>query len=482
MADRIARLVIVTALLCLAVTGSLADPAAEDVGARGWWPQFRGPHARGVADDAPLPDSWNAESGEGVAWKTAIPGLGHSSPVIWGDRLFVTTAISETDKAGIRTGAYGDIDPVKDDSTHRFVVYCLDRNTGEILWSKTAVETKPKVKRHTKSTHANPSAATDGKHLVVSFGSEGLYAYDLDGRLLWKKDLGVLDSGFYRVPDAQWGFASSPVIHAGRVIVQADVQKGSVLAAFDVETGTELWRTAREDVPTWSTPTVHDDGERAQVIVNGHRQIGGYDLATGKRLWFTYGEGDIPIPTPYVVDDRIFLTSAHGPGSPIQVLRTDANGEIVPDMDGRHPSIVWRQRRGGSYMPTTVVYDGLLYVCRDNGGLSVFDPETGELRYQTRLGTGSTSIVASGVAGDGKVYFTDEEGVTHIIAAGPKPGPVKTGVLGEVVLASPAIADGTLYFRTRDHVVAIRKPIAASDDGPAGDDDAGPTPEAPEQP
>jgi outer membrane protein assembly factor BamB len=413
------------------------------------WPQFRGEGARGVADGARLPVHWDGESGDGILWRTLIPGLGHSSPVIWGDRLFLTTAVSARDDAGIRTGLYGDISPVQDDSVHRFEIYCLDRRDGQVLWTRTATETTPQVKRHLKSTHANPTVATDGENVVAFFGSEGLYVYDLDGTLKWKKDLGHLDSGFFQVPDAQWGFGSSPVLDSGRIIIQADVQKGSFLAAFAADDGAELWRVSRGDVPTWSTPTVHDDGQRKQVIVNGYRHIGGYDFDTGAELWRMAGTGDIPTPTPFVVGGLIYLTSAHGGGSPIYVIPTDASGTLQPDQ------LAWSQERGGSYMPTTIVYDGLHYVGRDNGVVSVFDARTGDKHVETRLGGGSFSFVASSVAGDGKVYLNSEDGVTFVLAAGKELEVLAQNDIGGRVLASPAIADGTLYFRTLNELVAI---------------------------
>lgn len=449
MLQRIAvRAILAAIALGLAHAGD-ADPSAAR------WPQFRGPGATGIADGSPLPSHWDADDGRGIRWTTEIPGLAHSSPVVWGDRLLITTAVSPDDKAGIRTGLYGDIEPVEDASSHRFEVWCLDRNTGDVLWKRLAYEGPPKVKRHTKSTHANPTPAVDGKHVVASFGSEGLYAYDFDGELLWKKDLGVLDAGFFRVPDAQWGYASSPVIHDGRVVVLADVQKGSFLAAFDVRDGKEIWRTERDDVPTWGTPTVHDDGSRVQVIVNGYRHLGGYDLRTGKELWRMASTGDIPIPTPYVAGDRIHVTSAHGPGSPILAIRVGAEGELVLDDSGKHRWVAWSHPRGGSYMPTTIVYRGILYVCRDNGALTTYDAATGERIYQERIGSGSAGFVASVVAGDGKVYFTDEDGATTVVRAGRTFERLAVNDIGGVVLATPAIADGTLYFRTRDRIVAV---------------------------
>ena len=190
------------------------------------------------------------------------------------------------------------IDSVDDDSVHRFKVYALDKRSGEILWERTAYEGVPKIKRHTKASHANSTPATDGKHVVAFFGSEGLYVYDIEGNLKWKRDLGVLDAGFFRVPEAQWEFGSSPIIHDGAVIVQCDVQEGSFLAALDLRDGSVMWKVDRRDVPTWSTPTVVETEGRKQVVVNGWKHIGSYDFRTGEELWRMAGLGDIPVPTP----------------------------------------------------------------------------------------------------------------------------------------------------------------------------------------
>jgi outer membrane protein assembly factor BamB len=420
------------------------------------WPQFRGSGARGTAEGLALPDTWSVADGTNIAWKTAIPGLGHSSPVVWGDAVFVTTSISGKEDPYLKVGLYGNIDPVEDDTSHKFLVYRIDRESGKIVWERTAYEGVPRIQRHQKSSHANSTPATDGQHVIALFGSEGLYAYDMDGKLLWKKDLGVLDSGFFQVPTAQWGFGSSPIIHEGRVIVQADVQKGSFLAAFDVKTGKELWRTERDDVPTWSTPTVHVDGTRKQVLVNGFKHIGGYDLDTGKELWRMRGTGDIPIPTPYVVNDLVFLTSAHGPGSPIYAVRTSASGDVsLAEGKKSNENVAWSHPRGGSYMPTTLVYDDQLYVLRDNGVLGAYDIATGERRYEQRLGDGSGGFTASVVAGDGKIYFTAELGQVYVVKPGAKFELVATNEMDEICMATPAIADGTIFYRTRGHVVAI---------------------------
>ena len=350
------------ALLIVAVLGFAADAN---------WPQFRGPAAAGVGTGSP-PLEWNGESGKNVLWKAPIPGLGHSSPVIWGDKIFVTSAVPASGDATLKVGLYGNIEPVEGEGPQSFVVYCVDRKSGKLLWQQTAATGQPKIKRHPKATHANPTPATDGKRLIVSFGSEGLFAYDLNGKLLWKKDFGLLDSGFYMVPTAQWGFASSPVIHEGKVIVQADVQKNSFLTALDAATGKELWRTARADVPTWGSPAIAPytaSGRKGQqVVVNGWKHMGGYEFETGKELWKLSGGGDIPVPTPVMADGLIILTNAHGAERPIYAIRTDAAGELA---EGK-PGVAWLQKRAGNYMQTPLLQGGLGYFCMDTGVLTVY--------------------------------------------------------------------------------------------------------------
>ncbi len=431
---------------------------AQGQGSADNWPSFRGAGARGIAEGHRTPTEWDVETGQNVLWRTPIPGLGHSSPILWGDRVYVTTAVSGRDNPELKVGLYGDIAPVQDDSVHRWKVYCLDRKSGRVRWDRTAHAGAPKVKRHTKATHANSTMATDGKHVVAFFGSEGLYCYDPEGKLLWKRDFGVLDSGYFAVPAAQWGFASSPVIWKDRVIVQCDVQKGSFLAALDLKSGRELWRTDRRDVPTWSTPTVHEASGRAQVIVNGWKHIGGYDAGNGAELWKLVGGGDIPVPTPVVAHGLIFITNAHGRMAPIYAVRTNAEGEIsLKEGETANAHIPWSTHRDGAYMQTPLVYGDYLYVCRDNGVLSCYEARTGKRLYQERLGpAGRTGYTASGVAADGKLYYTSEDGDVFIIQAGPEFKKLGTHTLGETCLATPAISRGTLFFRTRGHLLAIR--------------------------
>jgi outer membrane protein assembly factor BamB len=421
------------------------------------WPQFRGIKASGIAEGHPTPMTWDIKSGQGIAWKTEVPGLGLSSPIVWGDLVCLTTSISGLKDAGLKVGLYGDIQSVQDDTGHEWRVGCVDKRSGTLQWQQTAHKGSPKVKRHTKSTHANSTLATDGERLIAFFGSEGLYAYDLKGKLLWNKDLGVLDAGFFMVPDAQWETGSSPVIHDNVVIVQADVQKSSFLAAFDARTGAELWRTARTDVPTWGTPTVHTVNGRTQIVVNGWRHIGAYDFKTGAEIWKLKGGGDIPVPTPVVHDGLIYITNAHGRMAPVYAIRETATGDVtLAEGATRNEGIAWSTPRDGGYMCTPLVYRGLVYIVKYNGVLNVYDAKTGENRFQVRLAGGTSAFTSSPVAADGKVYFASEEGHVFVLKAGPVHELLAEQDMGESVLATPAISEGMLLYRTERHLMAIR--------------------------
>ncbi len=420
------------------------------------WPTFRGPNASGIAEGFATPTRWNAPAGENVKWKTPIPGLAHSSPVIWGNQLFITTAISGQTNPNLRVGLYGDIKSVEDDTSHKWMVYCLDKRTGKILWEQVAYTGVPKIKRHPKATHASSTPATDGKRVVAMFGSEGLFCYDMKGKLLWKKDLGMLDSGFFMVPAAQWGFGSSPIIFEDKIFLQCDVQKGSFVAAFSIKDGRELWRTPRQDVPTWSSPTIHRSGNRTLLLLNGYKHIGGYDAATGKEVWRLQGGGDIPVPTPIVAHDLVFITNAHGRMAPIYAIRLDATGDIsLGENASSNQYVAWSMRRDGAYMITPLVYGDHLYSSKDNGVLSCFEAKTGNRIYQERLGDGKTGFTASPVAAAGKLYYSSEDGDIYVIKAGPKFELLATNEMGEICMATPAISEGTLFFRTQGHVVAI---------------------------
>lgn len=443
--------------LRLSLSLSLLLPVLTHAGS---WPQYRGPNASGVDASTALPTKWNAESGENIRWQTPIPGLSHAAPIVAGNRVYVATAVAASGaKADLKVGLYGNIDSAKDNTPHEWRLLALDQATGKILWNTVGHSGAPKVARHTKATHCNSTPATDGKHVVAIFGSEGLFCFEAaTGKLLWKKDLGPMDSGYFQTPSAQWGFASSPIIHDGKIIVLCDVQKDSFLASFDVATGRELWRTPRKDVPTWSTPAVITAAGRTQIAVNGWHHTGGYDFATGRELWKLDGGGDIPVPTPISAGDLIYFTSAHGRSRPMRAIRADATGDITPDNpEWKHPSIAWNHDRKGNYMQTPILVGDLLFGCADTGLVTCFDAKTGAIQFEQRLSPSSEGYTASPVSDGRHLYFTSELGNVFVVPVANKFSLIATNKLGETCLATPAIADGMLFFRTREKLIAVAR-------------------------
>jgi outer membrane protein assembly factor BamB len=420
------------------------------------WPQYRGPNASGLDDSAPLPTTWNVETGENVRWQAPIPGLAHASPIVWGDRVYVATAVQAGAKSELKVGLYGNIDSVKEKEVNEWRLLALDKSTGRVLWNTLGHQGVPKVARHTKATHCNSTPATDGRRIVAIFGSEGLFCFDVTGKLLWKKDLGAMDSGYFQVPTAQWGFASSPVIHEGKVILLCDVQKDSFLASFDLTDGRELWRARRTDVPTWSTPTVVTAAGRTQIAVNGWHHTGGYDFATGRELWKLDGGGDIPVPTPIAGHGLIYFTSAHGRMRPMRAVKADASGDLTPDdATTLKPGMAWTQDRMGNYMQTPILVGERLYGCADVGLLTCFDARTGRVHFSERLSRTSEGYTASPVSDGRHLFFTSELGNVFVLPASDKFSIVATNKLGETCLSTPAISDGALFFRTRDKLIAV---------------------------
>ena len=420
------------------------------------WPQFRGPGAAGVVEGNAAAINWDAEKSHNTRWKTPIPGLGHSSPVVWGNKIFVTTAITSATKDETRYGLYGDVAPVKDDPSHTWKIFAIDKQTGRILWERTAYEGLPKVKRHPKSTHSDSTPVTDGKYVVALFGSHGLYAYKLNGKLLWKQDLGVLDSGWFYDPDYQWEYGSSPVIYRDLVIVQADIQKDSFIAAYSLKTGKLVWKTPRDEISSWGTPTIHEGKTRAELITNGSRAIRGYDPVTGKELWRLTPNSEVTAPTPFVAHELIYVTSGYSPIQPIYAIRPGATGDIsLKDGKDANGFIAWSKQRGGPYMPTPVVYGDLLYTCSNQGVLTAYNARTGERVYQERLGGKGGAFTASPVASDGKIYLSSEDGDVFVVKAGPKYELIATNRVGEVMMATPAVSDGLLIVRGIKHLFAF---------------------------
>jgi len=337
---------------------------------------------------------------------------------------------------------------------HEFKVYCIDKTSGKILWERIANKGIPKSKRHTKASQANCTPATDGKYLVVHFGSEGLYCYDFKGNLIWKKDMGLLNPGWNTTPGIEWGYSSSPVIYQDKIILQCDIPKNPFITVLDLATGNEIWRTSRSgEAQTYCTPAIYSKDGKTQVVVNGYMHIGGYDFETGKEIWKLSNGGDIPTPTPVVANDLIYLNSAHGKYSPIFAVRPNATGDITlaPDSTS-NKYIAWSIKRGGAYMQTPLIYNGYLYNLQVNGQLMCFDAITGELKYKESL---KEAFTASGVAGDGKLYFSSEDGNISVVNAGPEFKVLAKNALKDVCMATPAISGNTLFFRTQHYLIAV---------------------------
>lgn len=421
------------------------------------WPQFRGPFACGIIDSVDIPESWDMETGENIKWKIDIPGLGHSCPVIWEDDLFLTTAISGSGKDDLKVGLYGDIDDVKDDSEHLFMVYCIDKNNGDVKWTQMAHRGVPKTKRHTKASHANPTPATNGEYIVAFFGSEGLYCYDFEGKLIWEQEFGRMNAGPHNAPDSEWGFASSPIIHEDKVFVQCDFLGDCFLACYELKTGDEIWLTPREEISTWATPNFYNQNGIRQIIVNGYEHMGAYDFETGEEVWKMSGGGDAPVPTPVFAHDLIFIHNSHGRYSPIYAINPEATGDITLDKESTHNDfIVWSIKRGAAYMPTNIIYEDYLYNMRMNGSLTCFEAKTGEIIYKDRIPE-SRGITASAVASDGKIFFSTEQGDVYVVKAGADFEILSTNSLGDVIMATPAISGNSIYFRTQNFLIAVGK-------------------------
>lgn len=419
------------------------------------WPSYRGFYASGYIDDTNLPESFNVETGLNVKWNIEIPGLGLSCPSIWDDRIFITTAISANDREGFRTGMYGDIAPVNDTSVHTWMLYCIDKNTGNIRWEQELYKGVPSVKRHPKSTHANTTVATDGKHAITFLGTEGLYCHDMEGNLLWERDFGLIMSAWDRVPSAEWEFSSSPVIFKDKVIIQADALNTAFVAVLDLETGKTLWRKDRDEISGWCTPNIYFDGDLPRVVVNGYKHRGAYDLNTGEEIWKMSGGGDIPVPTPVVWKDLIFFNSAHGKYAPLMALKNNVRGEVAyPKKDEKAGlEFAWFKERNASYMSSVLIYDGLLYRLRWNGNLACYDARTGEEIYSETVHP--YSFIASPVASDGRLYLVSEEGEVFIVKAGKDYELLNRIPLGDVSLVTPGIVEGLIVFRTGSRLIGV---------------------------
>jgi outer membrane protein assembly factor BamB len=436
--------------------------------AKGSWPSFRGPQASGVSDGQHLPERWNGRTGENILWRVPIPGLGHSSPVAWGDRLFVTSAISSRGAATFRPGLYGDGDASDDRSRHRWMVYALDKRTGRVLWERVAHEREPLDRRHVKSTYASATPATDGRVVVAWFGSQGVHAFDVNGNRLWAVDVGRVNMGAYDIPTFEWGPASSPIIWNGLVLLQCDTQADSFVLALDVNTGRTVWKAERDELPSWGSPTVAETAAGPVLVTNASKFIRGYDPRTGRELWRIGKSSKITAPTPVFADGLFVIASGRAPERPLIAVRASARGDLtLADGETRSDAIAWSYTGRGSYMPTPLLYNGIVYVLGNNGVFDAYDLQSGREIYRQRLPHLGSGFSASPVAADGRIYLANEDGEMLVVAAGPEFAHVARNEMGELLMATPALSDGVMYVRGAASLFAIGRAQRSSKGGAA---------------
>lgn len=417
------------------------------------WPQFRGPEARGIADGQNLPDSWSTT--ENVDWKTDIPGRGWSSPIVVGNRVFLTSVVNTGESEAIKKGLYfGGDRPRPADAIHQWKVYCLDLNTGETVWQRVAREGKPETSIHLKSSYASETPVSDGERVFCYFGNVGVFCYDLDGQEAWRREIGPRETRY------GWGTASSPVLHDGRLYLVNDNEEDSYLLALDAASGNEIWRTPRDEKSNWSTPFIWQNELRTEIVTPGTGKVRSYDL-DGNLLWSLGVMSSITIATPYADNGLLYISSGYVMDAtrPIYAIRAGASGDISLDKDATiNDFIVWSQPRSAPYNPSTLTYNRRLYVLYDRGLVACFDSRDGREVYGMQRLPNGGAFTSSPWAYDGKVFFLNEDGVTFVVKDGDEFELLHTNSLAEddMGMATPAMAGDRLLIRTAARVYCIR--------------------------
>ncbi|HET8676209.1 MAG TPA: PQQ-binding-like beta-propeller repeat protein [Blastocatellia bacterium] len=416
------------------------------------WPQFRGPKSMGVADDPKLPDTWSAT--ENVSWKTEIPGVGWSSPVVWNNKIFVTSVISKGEIEAPKKGLYFGGERKASTDEHRWMVYCVDWKTGKILWEREAFKGVPPSSRHLKNSYASETPVTDGERVYVYFGNVGLFCYDMDGKPLWDKRWGPFKTRY------GWGTAASPVLHKDRVYVVNDNDDQSFIIALDKKTGNQIWRVDREEGSNWATPYIWENELRTEIVTPGTKKVRSYDL-NGKLLWELVGMSSISIPTPFSKFGLVYITSGYvmDPVRPVYAIRPGAAGDIsLKEGERGNQHIAWFQPQAGPYNPTPVIYGDNYYTLLDRGFFTAHDAKTGKEIYgKQRIDAAAGAFTSSPWAYNGKIFCLSEDGDTYVIQAGPEYKLVGKNSLGEMCMATPAIAQGSLIIRTAARLYRISK-------------------------
>ena len=408
-----------------------------------YWPQWRGPTRTGVSTSANPPVAW-AEN-KNIKWKIEVPGRGAGSPVVWGDRLFLLTAVPAGIPLAESHQPRGGVNPR---IAHTYRVLAINRADGKIAWERVAGEETPHEASHQDNgTWASSSAITDGQHVIASFESRGLYCYDMNGTLVWRKDLGD------KKMRNEFGEGSTPALHGNTLIVVWDhfVPGASFVVALDKRTGNELWRVKRDEIDTWATPLIVEHDGRAQVVVPGMNRLRSYDLQTGAVVWETAGLTMNAIPSPVASDGMVFATSGFR-GNSLKAIRLDgAKGDITAT-----GHVVWTLERDTPYVPSPLLYDGLLYILKTNNGLlSAFDARSGKPHYQLQRLDKAPNVFASPVGAAGRVYIPGRDGTTVVVRHGPSFEILAENTLDDGFDASPALVDRELYLRGYRYLYAI---------------------------
>lgn len=403
------------------------------------WPQFRGPHGDGLARGETLPERWSET--ENVVWKADIPGWGWSSPVIWGGKIFVTSAVGENELKKPVIGGYPG-GRVKPTDVHRWMVYCLDSETGRIVWEREAHKGIPPEQRHPKNSYANATPITDGQRVYAYIGNIGLFCYDMDGKPLWEQRWGSFPMR------GGWGPGASPVLHKDRLYLVNDNERESFLLALDSATGKQIWRVERDEKSNWSTPYVWENDIRTELVTIGTGKVRSYDL-DGNLLWELSGTSGLVSLTPLAKHGLLYLGAGYHYG-PLYAIRPGASGDIsLQPGETANEWIAWSQRRGSGIHPCYLISDERLYVLFDAGLFTCYNATTGETVFpRQRLDTGGGRFYASPWAYNGRVFLLNEDGTTWVVDDGPEFKLVRKNKLNDPAWATPAIARGSLFIRT----------------------------------
>lgn len=416
------------------------------------WPQFRGPGSTGVVPDDPkLPEKWSAT--ENVIWKVEVPGVGWSSPVVWGDRIFLTSVVSSSKEAPKKGLYFGGERPAPTDE-HRWMLYCVDFKTGKMLWEREVRKGAPPMSRHLKNSYASETPVTDGERVYAYFGNVGLFVFDMNGKPVWSKPFDPVKTRY------GWGTAASPVLHQGRVYIVNDNDDHSVLLALDKKTGAQIWKLDRDEKSNWSTPYIWNSGKRTELVTTGTTRVRSYDL-DGKLLWEFGGMSSIVIPTPFAKDGLLFLASGYvgDQNRPVYVIKPGASGDIsLPKGQSSNDFVAWYQPQAGPYNTSPLVYGDYYYTLLDRGFLTAHEAKTGKEVYgKQRIDAAAGAFTSSPWAYNGKIFLLSEDGDTFVVQAGKDYKLLWKNPLDEMCMATPAIAGGSLILRTASKLYRIGK-------------------------